>query len=618
MTSTVGQSITVGTQDFAALIGLVFTDAVERNAFSLDLGDTNLAISLLSLFGILGLVKSTLKIVVGSERCQAAGFNLDAVRGIFGYTALDASANPKMVDCDVVNISIDNRAVVIEKAKQYMEPKGLASVGSLWGTGPDGEGGRRLIGYTVIGLGNVERETGLNQNIWLQFALGHLCAGTNASLLLLIAPSWNWVLGCAVIGMYVSLIAIIAIPLVFSWRTRRPWLHLTPATWKTLISGGTESRRLHLLQCRVGNGDVLHFQGDTRFLRSWPLRAYALLASVALTLAYICQYSVVSRASNEGAILWMSCQTVAAFVRLFYWISKPKWGDTEPENSQYALILNNAASAITLPELICACKPGKTVIPMWAWEYLRVTNLSDIIRQGGRRGMDDVIPVDAEWVIISNQDFNSIIRKRSYGALPEHTHHELHLAFWRKAGDDSDKTVHPFFVIVTRILRNGQSSNCFMEASLLRVEHGNLGSHVKKPCSIFAVNIANMERLHLRPYFEPHKCDPNCAWKHATSDCERDDTIRFLWDRSRMCPELVELADAGVFGNSDEEQVALSAGLGMSDSHGPWGTRNREDGINRITQYLDGELGPHLNLAISKGAREGDDSTREEVAEELV
>jgi len=85
-----------------------------------------------------------------------------------------------------------------------------------------------------------------------------------------------------------------------------------------------------------------------------------------------------------------------------------------------------------------------------------------------------------------------------------------------------------------------------------------------------------------------------------------------------MCPELVELADAGVFGNSDEEQVALSAGLGMSDSHGPWGTRNREDGINRITQYLNGELGPHLNLAISKGARKGDDSTREEVAEELV
>jgi hypothetical protein len=72
-------------------------------------------------------------------------------------------------------------------------------------------------------------------------------------------------------GMHLSLTAIFAIPLFFSWQTRRPGQHLTPETWKAL-TGWAKPHKVHLLQCKVGHRNVLHAQGDTAFLKQLPLR----------------------------------------------------------------------------------------------------------------------------------------------------------------------------------------------------------------------------------------------------------------------------------------------------------------------------------------------------------
>src|SRR5204863_1199673 len=178
-------------------------------------------------------------------------------------------------------------------------------------------GGRRLAGFTVTGLGNLDGETAWAQNIWLHLFFGTICAGVTSWLLVVIDAPWNWVRIYATLGMHVSLTLLFVIPLYFSWQTQRPAGKLTAAKWQALIMGreGVEDekvKRLNLLQCRVGYGDVLHAQGDTGFMTKWPLRVFTLLASVALVMAYICQYAVVAGAANNESLIWVSCQAAAA------------------------------------------------------------------------------------------------------------------------------------------------------------------------------------------------------------------------------------------------------------------------------------------------------------------
>jgi hypothetical protein len=84
---------------------------------------------------------------------------------------------------------------------------------------------------------------------------------------------------------------------------------------------------------------------------------------------------------------------------------------------------------------------GKTVVPHWVWKHIQSTNLEDLIRQAGSRGMRDTIPVDAEWHVFSGQDFNRIMRNRVFGALSSHTHHELHLGFWRSRNSTDRQSI---------------------------------------------------------------------------------------------------------------------------------------------------------------------------------
>ncbi|KAH0562203.1 hypothetical protein GP486_003104 [Trichoglossum hirsutum] len=231
------------------------------------------------------------------------------------------------------------------------------------------------------------------------------------------------------LGMHVSLVILFVIPLYFSWQTRRLGGQLTVAIWRSLMEGkpaGEDSvKRLNLLQCRVGNGDVLHLQGDTTFLQKWPLRLLMLLTSVALVMAYICRYAIVTIASNKAAVIWVSCQAAAALARACYWIINLKFGDTQPEKSPYALVRNNASSILTLAEFVCACGPGKTAIPRWVWEYLQTTDINEVMLEAGEKGKIEkgFIPVDAEWVVYTGHDFNHIVRGRVPGILPGHTHH---------------------------------------------------------------------------------------------------------------------------------------------------------------------------------------------------
>ncbi|KAH0562202.1 hypothetical protein GP486_003103 [Trichoglossum hirsutum] len=113
----IAQAIASGTQDIAALADLFCASSVDCNILANHIGYGNLAVSTLSLLGVLGIVKTALKITLGPERCRAAGFSPDSVRELFGYTALEAAANKKLVDCDAVTVRFGVREIVIEKEK---------------------------------------------------------------------------------------------------------------------------------------------------------------------------------------------------------------------------------------------------------------------------------------------------------------------------------------------------------------------------------------------------------------------------------------------------------------------------------------------------------------------
>jgi len=102
--SSAAQDLASGSQDLAALAGLFCTDGVERNALATQTGYGTVVVSSLSILGMLGLVKSTIKIALGLEACSKAGFSLDSLRGIYGYRRAETTSEGMLYDCHETNV----------------------------------------------------------------------------------------------------------------------------------------------------------------------------------------------------------------------------------------------------------------------------------------------------------------------------------------------------------------------------------------------------------------------------------------------------------------------------------------------------------------------------------
>ena len=73
-----------GTQDIAALVGIFATDSVEKYAIDYSKGYLATAVANLSLLGLLGYVRLLVKLALGAKGCRKAGFDMKALRPIFG------------------------------------------------------------------------------------------------------------------------------------------------------------------------------------------------------------------------------------------------------------------------------------------------------------------------------------------------------------------------------------------------------------------------------------------------------------------------------------------------------------------------------------------------------
>lgn len=78
------QVLADGTQDLAALVGILATDSVERYAVDYNRGYASTAAATLSLLGLLGYVRALVKLGLGPSGCLNAGFETRPLRPLFG------------------------------------------------------------------------------------------------------------------------------------------------------------------------------------------------------------------------------------------------------------------------------------------------------------------------------------------------------------------------------------------------------------------------------------------------------------------------------------------------------------------------------------------------------
>lgn len=167
--SDIASDLASGSQDLAALLGLFCTQGVERNALACNFGYGTVIASSLSLLGVLGLVKSSIKLALGLKHCEQAGFNLDSLRGIFGYLKGESPSQGTKLDCMVVKVKFADEEVQIGKERRWFSGGNTPIVDV--GVGPENDN------TLTINLGNLREEKRLRKHTVVVVSALVVCAG---------------------------------------------------------------------------------------------------------------------------------------------------------------------------------------------------------------------------------------------------------------------------------------------------------------------------------------------------------------------------------------------------------------------------------------------------------
>ncbi|RMZ74516.1 hypothetical protein GMOD_00003565 [Pyrenophora seminiperda CCB06] len=568
MSNSFAQTLAGGTQDLAALAGLFATDGVERNALSVQSGYFAIAISSLSLLGVLGLVRSAIKVALGLRRCSNAGFNLDSLRGLYGFLPEESDDQKNRIECDFTEVAFYKNSgsgktvrdtgaydyVVIRRKKRFFDPQltPIVNVGSDW---PE-----KLYSKTVVNLGNLRREESLYQSPILIGFLLFFCPGVTAWLLLVVHTSWNEVILIATAGLHISLTSLLAVPIWHGRNMSKPGAYLNVATWNLLTRGIPDPRqeakkklnKLSFLHARVADGDVLHMSGDRVLLDSEIVQVFVLVPALTCAVSYVCQYAVLTKASNRQALIWVGLQAFLALVRVLFWIIDPQFDNPEGMQTEYAVFNNTHFEPATLMEMTCACSSSleRIIVPRWAWEYLLTTDLDTLLREA-TPGTAPPMPItDPKFCVLLDIDFERIVRRRRGQFTADHGETDL----WRLGLEMlEDNTIRPFVMIEMPYLARetdpttGEErewlEHCWTRAvadsiPLLKQTGQDLWL-IKKTCNLCVFNKQG-ERIHLRPV--EGGCPSDCPRANATENplaFEEIDTWRYFYDRSNKVCKLL-------------------------------------------------------------------------------
>ncbi|KAL8894530.1 MAG: hypothetical protein Q9192_004242 [Flavoplaca navasiana] len=539
--SNTASDLASGSQDLAALLGLFCTQGVERNALANNFGYGTVIASSVSLLGILGLVKSSIKLALGLKRCEQAGFNLDSLRGIFGYLEGESPSQGTKLDCMVVQVTIGNDTVRIHKERRWFSG-GSTPVVNV-GVGPENLHRNTL----TINLGNLTEEKRSRKHAVVIISALVVCAGLTSWLLEIVQAEWNWVKVVAVPGLHACLILLLGIPLYYDSQVNQPAKHMTVDSWDCLHLKPTESaprleRSLRLLQVddKDNHKDILHMWGNPFFLDSYITKASLIALSIYAAIAYICQYAIIKGASSTRALIWLGCQGALAATRLAFWVLDPKFDDSATGDSEIVSVNNTESNTLTFPELICNLDSSEALaIPRWAIRYLLTQPLKEILLAAASRTEQDTIPLDASYYVLSTLDLGRLLRRRWIDTGDDGAHMMV-LALYRTTNGE----ITPLILIdveYSQVPMPSQLRFCLAEAQWPpRVS----GENVRSTCTLFALDKHSGRRLHLAsPWNERLSIhDENCPLSDECPEYLSPNTYKYLGDRSRVCRFLQRIA----------------------------------------------------------------------------
>ena len=546
MSDSTASALASGSQDLAALLGLFATDGIERNALASHLGWGSVVASSLSLLGILGLVKSSIKLALGLDYCSSAGFNLDSVRGIFGFLPGESAASGPLVHCDFAVVQISSQGMKITKSERYFS-EATTPIVALGSNLP------RPRNQILINLGNLRGETAFKQSLGLITLMLVVCSGLTTWLLEIVHARWNWVKIVAIPGLQMCLIMLLALPLWYDRQLNRPGSQLNVERWDGLHGDIPNHQMiLNLLQVRRKDWDVLHFKGNTTFIETRVMKGSMLLLSAFAATSYLCQYSILKEASSKQALTWIGCQGALAAARLGYWVFNPSFDDPSVATWEVAELNVTGSNKITLSELICNTFAGKAwQMPGWALKYLTTTPLQDILHIAAWRKDTDLIPIDAEICPLFQLDFHRLILRRWVN--PDDDAVEFfRMALYKPKNNNEDELIVPF--VMTQMpyaernneLEDDVHDECWVETVWPLGSRGNdqdrAGINVAW-CTLVTMT-ENGRRLHLE-YDRQIPCHENCPRKAMFDPVQGD--RGFLGDRSRICKWLAKIADNSSF-----------------------------------------------------------------------
>lgn len=188
---------------------------------------------------------------------------------------------------------------------------------------------------------------------------------------------------------------------------------------------------------------VLHF--------SLPPRLDDLASCIMADIGYICQYSILKGASNHASLIWIGCQGGLALLRVGVWTFDPTFDDHYGGKSGYAIFNNTKFEAMSPIELITALSPvtEETRIATWVWDYLRITDLRDILGEAIRSTDLPSSIVMATYCLL-DVNFQHVLNSRSKPPLSSRGNNNSRmwrLGFHLFCDEGGQRTVRPFGVI---------------------------------------------------------------------------------------------------------------------------------------------------------------------------
>ena len=381
-----------------------------------EYGYTTVISSGLSILGVLGLVKSSIKLALGLRQCISSGWNPDSLRGIFGYDFDESErSRGKTRDCLRVSVFQEKDQLVIDKERQrFDDDKVPILAGGIREITENAE----MPAHTIINIGNMIRESEFTQSPWIIGLLLFLCSALTSWVLLIASFSqdshWHWTVVFGIVGLHLSLIIMLAAPLWHAYRTCRPSNYASGEVWAFLTCTQDDSTHVptkftFMRTCspaKDGVHQVLHFCGDVSYLSTLRFKILMVTVSGMCTVSYICQYAVLKGAEDTAAAVWIGIQAGFALLRVLIWILDPPFDDPRSSHAEYIAFDNGLFSEFSLMRILTdfmgdgvedfedtpTLNPvrRRLLVPQWALHYLQGTDFGQALQNSKPQHPQDV------------------------------------------------------------------------------------------------------------------------------------------------------------------------------------------------------------------------------------